>query len=557
MQPAHTERKVSTLDRTGTKDFAPVEQSTLATQLRPPFMGPSTSTTGAPNINTSGPPKAGPSPSHEPNQGQHGLPVPQTEDSAPSLDPGRTIASETSSPMPTSAPQAPSTLDSSKPPTGEHLITSAGDTALAQPQLSRKLGSKQAQETRPAQNQNQNSPTPTQAAPDQTSITQIRPPPAPLEQSDHRVTSTGEWVPAITIQSQTIEQGAPGGLISGITVQYSAGSIYVGNNVAPISAPLTSSPPQRQPTALAVVGGLSFWPVQQPGRENTSPLAVVVSDQTLSNNGPAITMNGEPVQYSSGSIQVGTNIAPAPTFASQPKLDDPAPQVVGGFTMTPILVSDHPASITPITVAGQAVSYDSLGAKVGTTRILPGAAPVTISGTPVSLGSEGLMVGGQTFSALAWSAVYGIASKLQTIGGETVIVGPSGAVAIGSTTLTVGASPITVSGTPVSLGVAALVVGSSTIPLAPAPKQSFVFTVAGTPFTAHPTGFSIAGHPSQKAGLQSPSPAPLSLSVPLLSSSVLGPFLCINLPRQLRRQSVIRFYTALVPSAQARCRHRH
>jgi len=405
-------------------------------------------------------------------------------------------------------------------------------------------------------------------------------PPAqnPPAQGQHGVTSAAVWVPAIAIQSHTIVQGAPGVLISGLTVKYSSGSIYVGNNAAPISVISQPQQQQQQNADPAVIDGLSFTPVQQSGQAATSAPAVIVSGQTLSNNGPAATINGivvvyssssihvgtnvspaptvapeqqqqhgdshpaaviggltfapvrqvsqavtdnpavivkgqaltenaapitidgNVVAYSSGSIHVGTNAGPAPTPAPQQQQDGPTPQVVEGFTFTPLLVPNIQATVTPITVGGQTVSFDDFGARIGTNLVLPGAAPTTISETRVSLGSGGLVVGGQTYAASRWSTPAAAGgSRIATIDGQTISFGPAGAIAIGSTTLTPGAPPITLSGTRLSLGAAGLVIGSSTIPLTSTPSQS-VFTVAGNTFTVNPTGFSIAGSSISEGG---------------------------------------------------------
>jgi len=125
------------------------------------------------------------------------------------------------------------------------------------------------------------------------------------------------FVQAVVVQSQTIVQGAPGVMISRATVEYSAGSIYVGNNATPISAAPREQPPQQKNPDVTVIGGLSFTPVQQDVTKATDSPAVIVSGQMLTNNGPVATIDGQLVAYSSGSIHVGTSVAAAPTAAPQ------------------------------------------------------------------------------------------------------------------------------------------------------------------------------------------------------------------------------------------------
>lgn len=391
----------------------------------------------------------------------------------------------------------------------------------------------------------------------------------PSTQVDPEISTPVAWVQAVVVQSQTIVQGASDVLISGATVKYSAGSIYVGNNAAPVSAAPQPQPPQQKGPEATLIGGLKFTPVQQDVSGATGFPAVVVSGQILTNNGPAATIDGQIVAYSSGSIHVGTsvvaaptaasqqqqdvspsnaviggltvipvqqgppaatdgpevnvqghklkegskaitidgtlvayssgfihvgtNVAPAPTFASQQNPEIP-PQVLGGFTFTPLLLPGSQSSAAPLVVGGQTVSIDSYGAMIGTNAILPGAAPITISATPVSFGPGGLVVGSQTYGTSGSYTKYVAGSNFATVAGQAISIGPTGAIVIGSTTLTPGGSPITISGTAVSLGATALVIGSSTLPLPlEATAIQSVITVAGTTFTANPTAFRIAG----------------------------------------------------------------
>lgn len=160
--------------------------------------------------------------------------------------------------------------------------------------------------------------------------------------------------------------------------------------------------------------------------------------QTLKQDSGTIAIDGNLVAYSSGSIHVATNAAAAPIFASQQNPESPHPQVLEGFTFTPLLLPGSPPSATPVAVGGQSVSFGIYGARIGTNSILPGAAPITILGTPVSLGSGGLVIGSETYAMSGWSTKYEAGSNFATVAGQAISIGPTGTILIRSTTLTPG-----------------------------------------------------------------------------------------------------------------------
>lgn len=210
---------------------------------------------------------------------------------------------------------------------------------------------------------------------------------------------------------------------------------------------------------------------------------VVVQGQTLSENGPAITVGGAAVAYSSGFIQVGSSVAPVITPPPQPGPQQPPPQVVGGLTFSRVQQSQVAVPL-PVTVGGLPVSVANSAVFIGSITVAPGSA-ITISGTPISLGPSGLHVGSDIIPLPT-----AVAAPIATIGGHVMTAAASGnGYVIDKTTLIPGGPAMTVSGTPISLGAAGLVVGSSTIPL----PASSVYTVGGQSFTAHATGFVVAG----------------------------------------------------------------
>lgn len=80
-----------------------------------------------------------------------------------------------------------------------------------------------------------------------------------------------------------------------------------------------------------------------------------------------------------------------------------------------------------------------------------------------------------------------------TIAGHIITAAP-GAIAVAGTTLTPGAPPITVAGTPIQLGSSALIIGTSTVPLAPASPTQIITTIAGHAITAAPNSIAIGGN---------------------------------------------------------------
>ncbi len=103
----------------------------------------------------------------------------------------------------------------------------------------------------------------------------------------------------------------------------------------------------------------------------------------------------------------------------------------------------------------------------------------------MSLGSSNLVIGTSTVPLTSNRPVPAEFS----VGGQTFVANPPGFSVDGKSLLPNGPA-VTLSGTPVSLGASVVVIGTKTIAL-PSDPSLPVFTVAGSTFTANPTGFSI------------------------------------------------------------------
>lgn len=147
----------------------------------------------------------------------------------------------------------------------------------------------------------------------------------------------------------------------------------------------------------------------------------------------------------------------------------------------------------PITIGGQILTTGSFGLKIAGETAAPGGAPITIAGTPISLDSSGtIYINGHPAPLSPNNQIP--PPSVFTVADEVFTANPTG-FSIAGSNLSPGQAPVTIAGTPVALGSSRnLVIGSSTVDLEPTlPLSVQVFTVGDQPFTANPTGISIAG----------------------------------------------------------------
>lgn len=151
-------------------------------------------------------------------------------------------------------------------------------------------------------------------------------------------------------------------------------------------------------------------------------------------------------------------------------------------------------STTVLAVAGQTLTPNPSAFSIAGSIVSAGDLAITIDGTTVSLDQSGALAIGSTTISLTDPSPTPFAPEAFTVAGQTFTPNPS-AFPIAGTTISADGPAITVSGTVVSLGQSgALRIGSSTIPLASPidPPPSKVYTIAGQTFTPNPSAFSIA-----------------------------------------------------------------
>ncbi|KAL8904220.1 MAG: hypothetical protein Q9207_003408 [Kuettlingeria erythrocarpa] len=355
--------------------------------------------------------------------------------------------------------------------------------------------------------------------------------------------------PAVVVQGHTVRQDAPPVTINGNKVVYTGGSVQVGNTAVVVLPANRGQAPEP-----VFIQGMTVTPVAVPPAaanegssnkpENQARPVILVKGQTVTENGPAATVNGKPVVYSGGAVFAGGTRVTVPTLMpGQP----PSPINVAGLSFTPQPVQTHGAGPVPaVLVAGHTLTEGAPAVSVNGAKLAYTSGSVYVNGKAAALPTpapqppkqeyQPVVVGGLSFyAATPASQPYRAPSPVATVAGQTVVWQTNGAVAIGGTTLQPGSPPITISGTPIFINPTALVVGSKTLPLAPSlPAQAIAtlagqtifqnaggavviadktlvpggpaLTISGTPYTLASTAL-IAG--SQSIPLSSPSNPPM------------------------------------------------
>lgn len=150
----------------------------------------------------------------------------------------------------------------------------------------------------------------------------------------------------------------------------------------------------------------------------------------------------------------------------------------------------NPSSTPVLAVAGQTFTPNPSAFSVAGTIVSAGGPAVTVDGAVISLGQSGALAIGSTTISLVTPS-----TKAFTVAGQTFTPNPS-AFSIAGTTISADGPAGTISGTIISLGQhGALKIGSSIINL-PTPSHSIpskVYAVAGQVFTPNPSAFLVAG----------------------------------------------------------------
>jgi hypothetical protein len=134
-----------------------------------------------------------------------------------------------------------------------------------------------------------------------------------------------------------------------------------------------------------------------------------------------------------------------------------------------------------LNVAGQTITANPTGGfVVGGQTLAPNGAAITISGTPISLASGGSAI--VVGSSTVPIANSGGKPAVLTVGAQTITANSAGTFVIGGQTLTPGGPAITISGTRVSLAAGAtdVVIGTSTLPIG---VGGYILNAMGGPAT--------------------------------------------------------------------------
>ena len=153
-------------------------------------------------------------------------------------------------------------------------------------------------------------------------------------------------------------------------------------------------------------------------------------------------------------------------------------------------------SVTPVlAVAGQTFTPNPSVFSIAGTIISAGGSAITVDGTTVSLDASGALAIGSTTISLTNPSPTPSTTEIFTVADQTFTPNPS-AFSIDSTPISVDGPAATISGTIISLGQnGVLEIGSSTVSLLTTSDiyPSKAYTIAGQTFTPNPSAFSIAG----------------------------------------------------------------
>ena len=177
-----------------------------------------------------------------------------------------------------------------------------------------------------------------------------------------------------------------------------------------------------------------------------------------------------------------------------PGADGSSPILLPPQSIFTIDAQTFTANPTVLAVAGQIFTANPSAFFIAGTMISAGGPPITIKGTAISLDQSGALAIGSTTISLTNPSPTPLATEAFTVAGQTFTPNPS-AFSIAGTTISADGPAVTIDGTVISLGQSgALAIGSSTSYI---PLQSYtlgeVCTVAGQIFTPNPSAFSIAG----------------------------------------------------------------
>ena len=283
----------------------------------------------------------------------------------------------------------------------------------------------------------------------------------------------------MVINSQTIAPNAPPVTINHTPVALGTAGLIIGG-------PSTVEVQSPQPT-LAVIGN-------SPALIDTSG-NVVVDNQIITPEAPAVTIHNTPVHLDSAGLVVGS--------------------------ASPIVVTNVPHTTPLATIGNSPVVVDESGnVKVSDQIIAPGV-PVTINNTPVSLGTDGLVFGTASTVAVDSSPHYVVGSQRLSPGGAPVIhLGTTYSLAPHATAIVVNGAAS--AATPVGSSLPVLTIGNSVI----TPESNSHYIVAGETLAPNGPPLTVSGSTYSLAhdagaivvdGITSTFPSPTENVLPILT----------------------------------------
>lgn len=280
-----------------------------------------------------------------------------------------------------------------------------------------------------------------------------------------------------------------------------------GDSASPPATPLASETPTS--TQSGDVGSLNrsrpSASLKSEEPQTTLPTSMVPSSQFLdaAQSLQSLVIAGSTITYSKHEPSQDPRSS-APSVANDITMSLRSLNIVVGTRTIPI-APNSPSSV--FLVAGQSFTANPTGFFIDGTDLLPNGPAVTVSGTLVSLGASGTIIGTRTVPSPSNLPSFSVFS----VGGQTFTANPTGFPIDGTSILPNGPA-VTIAGTPVSLDASGIVIGTKTITLPSVSLLPFL-KVAGTTFTANPTGFLLG------SATISPNGAAVTISGTLISLS--------------------------------------
>ena len=308
------------------------------------------------------------------------------------------------------------------------------------------------------------------------------------------VGENGQPTTEAVIGGSTLTEGGVAATIDGHTISLASNGLVIdGQSTISITA-LPAAATAQTEGAVVTLGSSTLTAAETVviGSNGQPTTEVVLDGTTLSQGGPAATINGHTVTLASnglvldGHSSISISALPAATTA---QISEGAVVTLGSSTLTAVetvVTGSNGRPTTEVILDGTTLAQGGLAA--------------TIGGHAVSLGSDGIIVDGSSTAQLSTLAPASVVEALITLGSatltasETLVTGANGrttleAIVDGSTLLANG-SPVIISGHTLSFGPDGIVVdGSQTDPFStstPTNLALVTFSEHGQIFTATP-----------------------------------------------------------------------